>query len=237
MVKLYQLKSAWGVPCPSPFGLKLETYLKMANIPYEVCHDFNFRMAPKGKVPFIEYGGKLMGDSGLIIEYLKGIYGDPLDGRLNPSEKAVLLSMQRLIEENLYWVGLYSRWFEETNWKIVRETFFGRLPFPLKVLLPTILHKKIWRDIQGHGMGRHSREEIYRIGQRDLQAVSDFLADKPFMMGEKPTSLDATVFGFLVNILDIPLASPLKEYGLKLKNLKPYCQRMREKYYPADRKS
>jgi len=38
-----------------------------------------------------------------------------------------------------------------------------------------------------HGIGRHSSEEIQKIGCDDVQAISDFLGDKPFMMGDKPT--------------------------------------------------
>ena len=36
-MKLYQPKRAFGLPNPSAFCVKLETYLRMADIPYEVA--------------------------------------------------------------------------------------------------------------------------------------------------------------------------------------------------------
>ena len=38
-----------------------------------------------------------------------------------------------------------------------------------------------------HGIGRHSSEEIHKIGCDDIQAISTFLGSKPYMLGEKPT--------------------------------------------------
>jgi len=50
-------------------------------------------------------------------------------------------------------------------------------------------------------------------------------------MGDKTASTDATVFGMLINLLWIPVESPLKDYGLELKNLNTYTERMKEKYF------
>lgn len=44
---------------------------------------------------------------------------------------------------------------------------------------------------RGHGIGRHSSDEVQKIGCDDVQAISDFLGDKPFIMGEKPTIVSA----------------------------------------------
>jgi glutathione S-transferase len=52
--------------------MKVENYLRMTGIPYEVVDDFDLAKAPKGKLPYIEDAG------GLILDYLKATYGDPL---------------------------------------------------------------------------------------------------------------------------------------------------------------
>lgn len=46
---------------------KLETWLRIAGIPYEVVDTPDPRKGPKGKVPFIEDGGVRIGDSSLIV--------------------------------------------------------------------------------------------------------------------------------------------------------------------------
>ena len=40
-VILHQPPAAWGLPNPSPFCAKLETYLRMAEIPFEPEHRFS----------------------------------------------------------------------------------------------------------------------------------------------------------------------------------------------------
>ena len=47
------------------------------------------------------------------------------------------------------------------------------------------------------GIGRHSKEEIEKIGLDDLTAASNILGDKPFFFGDKASVLDCVVFGFL----------------------------------------
>ena len=36
MITLHQPKRAFGLPCPSAFCVKLEAYLRMAEVPYEL---------------------------------------------------------------------------------------------------------------------------------------------------------------------------------------------------------
>src|SRR5215470_14397806 len=74
MIKLHQGQRWRNLPNLSPPCVKLETWLRMAAIPYESAPP-DLAEAPKGKVPFIEDAGVKMGDSTLIVEYLKRTYG------------------------------------------------------------------------------------------------------------------------------------------------------------------
>ena len=58
-IVLHQPPRAWGTPNISPFCAKLETYLRMTEIPYSIGK-FSRSKAPKGKVPFIEISGSYM---------------------------------------------------------------------------------------------------------------------------------------------------------------------------------
>ena len=62
----YQFRPVWGLPNASPFCMKLETYLRMAALPYHVAKNADVRKAPKKKLPFIDDGGKVIADSGFI---------------------------------------------------------------------------------------------------------------------------------------------------------------------------
>jgi hypothetical protein len=52
-----------------------------------------------------------------------------------------------------------------------------------------------------YGIGRHSHEEISQIICADFQALLDFLADKPFLMGDQRATLDATAYGYIGNFM------------------------------------
>lgn len=231
MIKLYQFASCWNLPNPSPFCMKLETYLRMTKLPFETVTVGDLRKAPKGKLPYINDNGYRIGDSSLIIQHLKQEYGDPLDANLTDADRAQALAIQRLLEEHLYWIIVYSRWIDAKNWPETKKAFFGKLPSFIYFILPGIIRKKILRDLHGHGIGRHTRDEIYQLGINDLKTITTILSDKPFILGSEPTSIDATVYAFLANILTTPESSPLQDYAKSKPNLVAYCQRMKDKFY------
>lgn len=231
MIKLYQFPPAFGLPNMSPFCMKVETYLRMAGLPYECPRGASHMKAPKGKLPYIEDNGKLVADSTSIIEYLKQVYGDPLDSHLAAQERAVALAFQRLLEENLYWSVLYSRWIDERGFALLKREIFNRLPVPLRWILPRLAQRGLARELHGHGMGRHSRDEIYAIGCRDLTALADFLGAKQYFLGDRPTSFDAGAYAFLAGLIWVPVESPVKEHARRYPQLAAYCGRMKARYY------
>jgi glutathione S-transferase len=237
MIKLYQYNPTFGLPNASPFCLKLETYLRMAGLPYETPRFAmrEFSKAPKGKLPYIDDNGKIVADSTLIIDYLKTTYGttyEPaLDGWLNDEQLAIARAFQRLFEENLYWAVVYTRWVEPTGWATTKAAFFPDLPIPLKWFVPELGRRGLIKAMHGHGIGRHSEAEIMEIGKRDITAVADYLAEKPYFMGSQPCSFDATAYGFLANLIVAPIESPLKKHALQYPQLAAYCERMRKQYF------
>jgi len=234
MITLYQYEPAMGLPNASPFCMKLETWLRMAQLPYVAPPPtlLDVGRAPKGKMPYIVDGGKTLADSTFIIDYLKATYGDHLDAWLTGEQRAVALAFQRLMEENLYWAVVQTRWMEPMGWTQTRAAFFGSLPAPLKWIIPSLARRGLRQQLRGHGMGRHSEEEIHAIGRRDITALADFLGDKRFFLGDQPCTLDATAYAFLANLLWVPVESALKLHAQQYPQLQAYCQRMRERYFP-----
>ena len=233
MIKLYQFEPAFDLPNASPFCMKLENYLRMVELPFEIP-PFGMRelqRAPKGKMPYIEDNGKIIADSAFIIEYLNATYGDKLDGWLSTEQKAIALAFQRLMEENLYWAAVYVRWVEPEGWAKTKPAFFAKMPAPLKWFVPNLARRGLLKELHGHGMGRHGRDEVYAIGKRDITALADFLGSKPYFMGDKPCSLDATAYAFLANLVWPPVESALKQHAKQYPQLEVYCERMKNRYY------
>lgn len=154
-------------------------------------------------------------------------YGDRLDADLAPAERATGVAFQRLVEENLYWAAVHTRWVPEAAWARTRGAFFGHLPPPLRWLIAPVARRTLRAQMHGQVMGRHRADEIHAIGCRDLTAIGDFLGTKPYMLGDRATSLDATAYAFVADILWAPIDSPLRDHALASPVLGAYCERMK----------
>jgi hypothetical protein len=71
VVVLHQFARGKTIPSPSPFVLKLETFLRVADIKYENDHKY-FKSA-KGKTPWMTVNGEHVADSQFAIEHLRKI--------------------------------------------------------------------------------------------------------------------------------------------------------------------
>jgi len=230
-VVLHQPPRRFGVPNPSPFCAKLETWLRMAEVPYRIVPVFDPRKGPKGKIPFVELDGETIGDSELIIAALAGRRGIDLDDGLSAEARGVAQALTRMMEEHLYWAAVHARWLEPAPFAVLKKAFFGRFPPVLRQLVPMIYERKLRQTLRSQGLGRHAPAEIYAKGARDLQALSDVLGAKPFFMGETPRGVDATAYGLLTNIIDIELETPLQPIARGFPNLVDYTARMRARYF------
>jgi glutathione S-transferase len=202
----------------------------MTGVEYKV-ESAHFKEAPKGRVPYMKIDGQMVYDSSLIVRRLKETLGDPLDSKLSRVEKARALAMQRMIEDHLYFASAWLRWSDEESWKYVSAYFIALLPPFLGRYIVKIIRKDMFKMAEAHGMGQHTRQDVIDFAKADLEALSDLLGEKEFFLGDQPTSLDATMYGFLVNLIWVPWNSPLKEYGLSLENLVRFCERMKKRYW------
>ncbi len=232
MITLYAFGPAFGVADPSPFVLKTQTFMRMVNIPYEsIGSAQNLQKSPKGKLPFIKDNKEIISDSFFILNHLTAKHAIDLDDHLTPEQLAQTHFISKSIEESLYWCAVYFRWIYEENWQFIKKEFFGKMPFPLNKIVPIIAQKGVKKSLHGHGLGRHSEQEILLIAEKHLEALSVFLGEKKYCFGDKPSSLDATVYAFLAEIILVSLDSPLSERAKKYKNLVNYSQRMHDQYF------
>jgi len=214
----------------SPYCIKLEAYLKMVKIPYELRPGRN-NNSPTYKLPYIEFNNQLFYDSSLIIDMLKQKFGDPLDNHLSVVEKATALAWKRLLENSFYWNLLWARWIDDFGWTGAKQLLSTMLPAPLKYFLPNIIRNQTRKVLIGMGTGRLTKDEIIQLTKEDLDALSVFLGNKKYLMGDKISSVDCVVYGFITVLVDTSMAITITEYSKTIKNLVDYQRRIKAEYY------
>ena len=228
-VILYQFPPGEHIPNLSPFCLKLETFLRINSIPYE--NQYGYKMGKKGKLPWIEYKGERVADSNIIVDYLNEKFEIDLDKNFSSEQVAVGRAVKCMLEENTYWVLIYDRYVGNFN----QYKNFTAPPTGSGIgfnITQKIFQKKMRSNLDAQGLGRHSKDELYAIGENDLKAVSDILGNKEFLLGDRPSTFDCTVFGFCANVLYSGFESPLATYlNGNTTNLCQFCDRMKSLYW------
>ncbi|XP_015212077.2 failed axon connections homolog isoform X2 [Lepisosteus oculatus] len=220
-----------GVPSLSPFCLKMETYLRMVDLPYQ--NYFDGKLSPQGKMPWIEYNHEKVSGTEFIIDFLEEKLGVNLNKNLNPHERAVSRAVTKMVEEHLYWTIAYCQWVDNLQETQKMLSVTGPLSDLLKWILSHLTRGIVKREMYGHGIGRFSQEEIYALMEKDMRTLATLLGDKKYIMGPKLSSVDATVFGHLAQAMwTLPGTRPEQLIKGELINLAMYCERIRRKFWP-----
>lgn len=232
-IRLFAFGTGWGVPFPTaaPFPLKLAAWLRMAELPFEFVVANDPSKGPKGKSPWIEHGGVRMGDSTLIIEHLAARHGIDLDAHLDSHQRARAVAVQRTLEEHYHQCFEHQLFFGKGGPERLAE-LAATFPIPLRWLLPLVLERAFRKQLHARGMGRHAQEVIVAQGKADLDAIAALLGDGPYFFGDRPSSIDACLFGFLGVTVYVDGDNPLFRHAASHDNLVRYCERMRTRYFP-----
>ncbi|WP_111979014.1 glutathione S-transferase C-terminal domain-containing protein [Algibacillus agarilyticus] len=232
MITLYGFGPRFGVTDASPFVLKIDAFLRLTSLEYQTKTGLGYmRKAPKGKLPFIKDDETRVSDSFFIIQHLKRKYNLEIDAHLTKEQVATSHLITKSLDENFYWCIIYSRWIREDTWPILKQTFFSKFPFPIRYIAPIVARRKIKQTFIKHGMGLHNDAEIMDIAQETIESLAHLLGSQSYIFGDKPSSLDASVFAFLAELILVDLTNPMCELARSYDNLVAYCHRINELYY------
>lgn len=232
MITLHTFGPMFGLPDPSPFVTKADVLLKMSGLPFRTVIG-NLRKAPKGKMPYIDDDGVGIGDTTLIRLHLEKNYGIDFDQHLSPAEKGISWSVEKMLEDNLYWALLHARWVDDANFKRGPERFFDLAPALIRPVIVAMVRRQVRKNLRAHGLGRHTDAEIVMLANRSIDALAAILGDKPYLMGTKPCGADATALAFVASVLTTHFETPIRLYAEGHKNLASYRDRLMVEFYPA----
>lgn len=236
----------------SPYSVKLLMYLRLAGIRH-TTNVADIQKAPKSKVPYIQHGENLVGDSQLIIRYLENTFNVkksaagaveklglshafvPYD-QLSPTQKAKADMIRLTCDSDLYWAGISTRWGgaygmcgDENHWTITVEKLFGDIPALIRPVLVRFIRGSVLRDAYGQGFCRHSPADQKYLVKRALSALSVMLGSGPYFLGKAPSECDCVVYGTIEQYLaDYIWSSELGPYVREeCPNLVEYCERIK----------
>jgi glutathione S-transferase len=230
-IKLFQFPRMFGIPNISPFCCKLETWLRITKIPYEVVNTSDPRKGPKGKVPFIEDAGRRLGDSSAIIHHLKTTRRVDPDAHLDERQRAASLLVQRTLEEHYAFITLYTHFIRPEGWRETRA-FFGTVPTLVRPLVMSLLRRQMRKTLWLQGTLRHNDEEIMNAAVADWKAVLATMSDGLYFCGDHPSSIDATLLGVLATTVLTPIQSPIRDFLRSQSKCTTYTERMMKTFFP-----
>ncbi|CAI5441018.1 unnamed protein product [Caenorhabditis angaria] len=235
-VYLIQFPRAGSIPTPSSYSLKVETFLRIANIPYtNISNDFT-KKSSKGQIPFIELNGRQHADSSLIIDHLVEHFEKTSLEFLSTSDKSTARAFYTLLEHHLAWITVYSRSLD-SSW-LATDKGYGRIltgvkGFAFKNLILGQMTRKYRGNCMAQGIGHFTKEEIIGEAKKDIDAISGQLGSKQFLFGDIKT-IDATAFAHLSQLLYTPqFSDEIKNYiETSAPNVIDYINRIKVQYWP-----
>ena len=228
---LYTTRAGFGMPDTSPFVIKTEVQLKMAGLAYERVSAIP-PQAPNGKLPYIDDHGEAVSDSTFIRAHVERKYSVDLDAGLDSRQRAQAWAIERLLEDHLYFAMVWFRWIDPDNFAKGPAHFADSAPEADRAQLRHDMQARKASDLHAQGIGRHAPERIAELGERSIDALAQLLGDKPYLMGESPSGVDATAFGILASVLAPLFDTPLRRAVEVRPNLVAYVARMMQRYYP-----
>ena len=240
----------FGYPEPtspdlSPFCTKLLTWLRMSRIPYE-SRTGDVDKVPTRKLPVAEIDGLMIPDSSRIIAHLQR--HDPRalrDDHLDHRERASAAALQAMMETKMYFCTLYLRFCTDEDFAKYRPILvdYGRRRAPdwQKPLVPFIAplllqnaRRRIRSQAWAQGTGRWSLDDIHETAIDGWKAIGDFLGDRPYLMGDRPSSIDATGFAWVHTLTQQPMGGKIAAHVRGDDRLMAYHDRMRDEFWKHD---
>ncbi len=227
MLTLLTFPSAFGLFSASPFCVKTALMLQNAGLRWQRSDLLDPRNMPHQKLPVLRTPERLIPDSDLIRDWLEA-QGADFDAGLTDLQKAQSRALVRMAEEHLYFHVVQDRWANDEVWPILRDTFFTVIPALIRKPVSNSIRKSVLKGLAFQGVSRFSPVERQDRLERDFEAISAYLWQSPYLMGEKPTSADMSVGPMLAAMRATPSDTPLTRRIKQDKLLNRYIDRMEQ---------
>ncbi|XP_044000967.1 metaxin-2-like isoform X1 [Aphidius gifuensis] len=202
-IKLYQPYEVEQILLPDNANcLAVQAYLHMCNLEYQIEPRKNAEyMSPSGRVPFIHCGAFVIADFDNIVQFVTR-KGTSLSSDLDESEQADMRAYISLVNHGLANAEQYICWVDSVTRDNVTKPRHGSVyPWPLNHILNWQKERQVTKKLKVLRIFNKTLDEIYEDVKMYCSTLSERLGGKPYFYGDKPTELDALVFGHINAIL------------------------------------
>ncbi|KHJ47341.1 hypothetical protein D918_02201 [Trichuris suis] len=208
------------------------TFLHMSNLPHTVEGRQNAEyISPTRELPVLLSHGLLVSGFESIVRFAmeQGFVSlEVTDQEMDEMEGLVSLVQEVLVNAELYicWV------VKPVLRKVTIPRFSCFYSWPLNHILPWARMKVIRGNLGASDWLDKSLDQVLLEVKLCCRVLSLQLQEKPYLMGSRPTPLDALVFGHLYTLIttDLPsvnLGAIVKQFP----NLEQLCRRIDETYF------
>ncbi|CAI4232379.1 unnamed protein product [Auanema sp. JU1783] len=232
VVYLYQFPQVKTARNLSPFCLKIETFLRINKISYEL-RDTVLARSEHGLLPFIELNGEHIADSKIIEQRLIAHFDVKPVG--TEQDEAVGHLISRAFDLHTFFLFIHFK-IAEPEKMIALLSGFGLPKILLPVLVPIaacLFKRKANKKVSGALGGLYSESDFKSQLKLDLQALDTVLSDKKYLGGDKISTHDCGVFGQLTTVY-YPFDNYCKDAIDEFPRLVKYMENIREEVFPRD---
>ncbi|CAL8144235.1 unnamed protein product [Orchesella dallaii] len=212
-------------PCIATAPLHLETFLRVANIPYEVsfCSGLNGH-----QIPFMTLGDKTADDFRGCIRILSEKYDVDLEKDASASRKTASHLIDVMLDNQFSWGVLIWRWIFDDGKSLKKIQ-------PINSVGEEVVGdvaEQVKEATRFQPIGRLDRDEFVKTLFQGIQDISAALGKHPYFMGPNPGIVDCHAFAILSQLMwnmpDSPFETQIRRYS----NLVDFVRRMRDNYWP-----
>lgn len=165
------------------------------------------RASPRGRVPVLVIGGRMIEDSAEILLALDELQPQPPLLPADPALRARARVLEDWADEVLYFLAVWFRYGHEENCRRVCRLLFARSSWIVKRLGPFFVRRMTRRRLHGQGTGDKQAAAIEREFVGALDAVQSLLGTQVFLLGDQLSSADLAIAALLDQV-DLPEATP-----------------------------
>jgi glutathione S-transferase len=113
----------------------------------------------------------------------------------------------------------YELFVLDEGFRCFRELVGHTIPALMRPLAFRMIRRGMKHHLFERRIARHTADDIEAQGRADLDALDALLADRGWLIGDRPTQVDARVFGLLAVTIRSSLPTPVCRYARTKPNL------------------